>query len=290
MQFHADEWSFLDEYVTPNMSGVLDPMPSIVGPIDVRYAIQIRNLIGSHVDIIDTSPIDIFVLSIGEPPRRDVSKIGGLPYLRRGEPWPLSRYGDPLPFLAQFDFRESRDLTGDIPGTHLLIFGNLDGEDGFRIVWQNDMVAGEMLSVDEIFKAPYAIPQFWGTRWRTFNYAEYKVDSRFEMNDCELPDGVKLGMYEFALRMGGMTIGRHPFVLNGQEITRNGERILCSLTMVAPHPDSPFPFINHPNEIREQESPGNTLNLASLPDADFFGLLYIIQDRQGELRAEFTTL
>jgi hypothetical protein len=58
----------------------------------------------------------------GEPAERSVTKVGGLPYRAAGVPWPLTDAGQPMTFLAQFCFAESRDLFGKLPGEILLIF------------------------------------------------------------------------------------------------------------------------------------------------------------------------
>src|SRR5437879_1094826 len=76
-------------------------------------------------------PVDLFIMADGEPADRHVTKIGGLPY-RSGTPWPTMRDGEPpygsatprarmrdgepLLFLAQFNFSDSKDLSGELPG------------------------------------------------------------------------------------------------------------------------------------------------------------------------------
>lgn len=291
MLFHAEEWAFLDDHLRPDESGAWCPMPSIVGPIDVRYAIRIRKLLEDYIDVKRSCLMDVFVLSIGEPPQRDITKIGGIPYLSRRRKWPLSNSGVPLPFLAQFDFRESHDIVDGLAGNLLLVFGNLGGEDGFKLLWQDCGIAeGELVNAKDIPNNLEFIPLFWGKRWRVENYAEYESDERLDDISYKLNDGSSVQMFQFAMQLAGMTIGRCPFILNGSDVKQNGEKILCTLTMIAPALHSPFPFINIPDQITKHDISVNKLNLASLPDADFFGLLYILQDSQNNLKIRFTTL
>ena len=61
-----------------------------------------------------------FTLEVGEPGLTD-SKVGGTPYLPRGEAWPVCSCGAPMTFLAQIDCTQLKDLP-DFPHTGLLQF------------------------------------------------------------------------------------------------------------------------------------------------------------------------
>ena len=67
-------------------------------------------------------PTDIFLLNLGEPEQRAVTKVGGLPYRAAGKPWPIAQSGAPMTFLTQFCFVDSRDLVPPLPGDMLLVF------------------------------------------------------------------------------------------------------------------------------------------------------------------------
>src|SRR5688500_15164236 len=43
-------------------------------------------------------PADVFVFGKGEAPRRDGTKVGGLPYWPDGRPWPFNLRGEPYLF------------------------------------------------------------------------------------------------------------------------------------------------------------------------------------------------
>ena len=61
-----------------------------------------------------------YTLEVGEPGIAD-SKVGGTPYLSRGEAWPVCSYGDPMSFLAQIDCTQLKGLP-DFPHAGLLQF------------------------------------------------------------------------------------------------------------------------------------------------------------------------
>src|SRR5262245_46005232 len=109
---------------------------SIIGPGSLalveqcRAAIQQRPNLGifsegsvrQKTNLGRTKPVDVFVLAKGEPPVRDATKIGGVPYRPRAKPWPLTPDGKPATFLAQFNFMQSRDILSSLPGDILLMF------------------------------------------------------------------------------------------------------------------------------------------------------------------------
>jgi hypothetical protein len=71
-------------------------------------------------------PTDVAVWATGEPADRSVTKIGGLPYRPYGLPWPEEATGQPMRFIAQLCFVDSRDVVPPLPGDVLLIFGDDD--------------------------------------------------------------------------------------------------------------------------------------------------------------------
>jgi hypothetical protein len=69
-------------------------------------------------------PTDVFVFGKGEAPRRDCTKVGGLPYWPADRPWPRNAAGVPYRFLAQFNFTDSVDLVPRLPDQVLLLLVN----------------------------------------------------------------------------------------------------------------------------------------------------------------------
>ncbi|HEY1066750.1 MAG TPA: DUF1963 domain-containing protein [Pirellulales bacterium] len=120
---------------------------------------------------LEAQPVDAFVLGLGEPSRRDVTKINGLPYRPRTQPWPHFA-GSPMQFFAQIRLRESRDwLPGPLPGDLLLLFADLSEDQGFEVEfeWQNLGIA-DLPSAADIPTPEVKFLTAYGVRHRTVNY------------------------------------------------------------------------------------------------------------------------
>ena len=96
-----------------------------------------------------------------------MTRVGGLPWLPKSVRWPtVSRR--PATFLCQFDFRDSRDLVGDLPGDLLLVFvaderAIYDGVKRMRFVW----ASADDIDVVTEADVPEGVPSFdfvsaWG--------------------------------------------------------------------------------------------------------------------------------
>jgi hypothetical protein len=115
---------------------------AITSPYDLAVVEQLREeAVASGVRLKQRVPTDVFVFSQGEPDRREVTKVGGLPYWPAGRRWPCTVGGRPLTFVAQFCFTDSRDIVGDLPGDILLIFLDyeceaIDEKQALRFEWE----------------------------------------------------------------------------------------------------------------------------------------------------------
>lgn len=126
----------------------------------------------------DAVPCDLFVWGIGEPPDRRLTRVGGVPWLPKRMPWPT--IGKTVTtFLCQFDFRDSKDLTGQLageslPGDLLLVF--VAGEHSALMADQRELrfvwVSAEETDVytrDDVPAAtkPFNFVTAWGARYRS---------------------------------------------------------------------------------------------------------------------------
>jgi Domain of unknown function (DUF1963) len=91
-------------------------------PEEVAMLERLRARAYARLPNLTRVPTDVCVWRAGEPARREVTKIAGLPFRRAGLPWPVAPSGEPLTFVAQFCFADSRDLVPPLPGDVLLIF------------------------------------------------------------------------------------------------------------------------------------------------------------------------
>jgi hypothetical protein len=107
----------------------------IMSPWNLAVTEQLRCRGGIPRPTSDAVPVDLLLPAFGEPARREVSKIAGLPYMERGA-WPRGSDGGLLLFFGQLCLSDSRDLLfgcsdHDLPGDVLLIFQ----EDVDDLIW-----------------------------------------------------------------------------------------------------------------------------------------------------------
>ncbi len=91
------------------------------------------------------------------------------PYISAGLPWPKTASGRSMALIAQFNFTNSTDIVGKLPGDLLLVFGdNSDGPiDPLHFEWQN------LRQADLVTKLPtdsMAISPCFGNRCRTVSF------------------------------------------------------------------------------------------------------------------------
>lgn len=159
-------------------------------------------------------PCDIFVMQPGPAPDRAMTNIHGLPYRPASLPWPRSPFwDDPLPpgrtlrqqldpdsdmtdeefdedlrfnfedyqFFGQFNFADSRDLVGKLPGDVLLLFGKHDCCEVTHYEWQplglTDLIRPEQVPhwKDEEEFGPETC---YGQILRTYDYPDAESDER----------------------------------------------------------------------------------------------------------------
>lgn len=205
----------------------------ITSPISIAQVEQLRAE-ALHQAADNTVPTDVFIFAQGEPEKREVTKVGGLPYWPANKLWPKDKTGEPMPCIAQFNFSDSRDLVGRTPGDLLLIF--LHGELG-----DDDPLHFEWLTIEQVpLVQPADVPKCnhweilpcYGTIHRT---VDYKVDHELLEEKYNQPWNITV--------IGGTKIGGIPSHI--QDVSDEiGGRFLCSLGSVEPTSDKPRPFVN----------------------------------------------
>ncbi len=119
------------------------PVGGVCGPGDLAVIEQIRAGLGVGT-LGPATPTDVFVWALGEPSRREATKIGGAPYRPASAPWPKSNDGAPMELLAQVCFADSKDVVSlpggmfrkqrGLPGDVLLVFAPGD----YLADWDDD--------------------------------------------------------------------------------------------------------------------------------------------------------
>ena len=229
-------------------------MGLIVGPRDIVYLEECRNRLSGHVNLGPSVSTDVFIFAKGSTSRRDVTKVGGLPYRPESLPWPEGPDGSPMTFLAQYRFAESKDLVNSLPGDILLVFAqgeaiHQDVPQGFlRFEWYQ--LGLEELLVKEALPPPaWEFGTCYGVRHRTVDYRKQVNPHALARYLPEQAVGKSGHAYQAAAmsRIVGMKIAGLPFLYGrrrGDTQPRHRGRFLCSLASVVPCAETSYPWIN----------------------------------------------
>lgn len=260
--FHIDQWQNRIGRSAPSKWGNR-ALGTIIGPRDACMLVELRRMVRGYMTFGDPVPTDFFLLGIGEPPSRDRTKIGGLPFWPRSRPWPHSAAHVPLPFLAQFNFRGSRDIVGELPADILLLFGHKNEPSEIVAVWQSSKCREPLVGPDDMPITPVT-PCLYGTRWRTESY----LDGRWP-DDLILEDGSRVLEPWLLCEPLGLKIGASYFLISRDEQLSTGERIVCSMCALPPQPGVPWQFTNRAEPLTESEAEQLTFELTGHPPDGF---------------------
>lgn len=108
------------EIMMPSWDRVVSPR-SVAANVQLRWEAWPEDIPRGSV------ATDVFVWKEGISQRREVSNIGGMPYWPADWEWPST--DEPMCFVGQFCFEDSRDLIGSLPGDLLLVFLKNDRDD-----------------------------------------------------------------------------------------------------------------------------------------------------------------
>lgn len=287
-RFEPDEWLKRCD-VLPYLGEECVAQP-VVGPFDACAIVTIRRLLAGQFVLGEAVPTDVFVFSAGEPPDRRCTKVGGIPYLRKGVPWPRGHKDQLLPFMAQFNFQESMDHVGElVDGDVLLIFGdNKYMMDNYHhdlvLLWEQCRADISLIDERDVPIWP-TFDAFFGSRWRTANFPA-TVDS-FPEGEVSLGGGRSIGQLNFY----------NPFTIHGTQISRMPNtyqqfpdpveaEVFCSLYSVLPSQDEwPYPLLNHADSIAVSHgrSPGTTPRLFEFGQNCYRETLYICRTNAGQI-------
>lgn len=261
-------------------------------PIDLMEIESIRRKIVESIGPQPSMPVDIFLLSLGESPRRDITKIGGVPFRPRSKPWPLTaKHDEPYTFLAQFRFVESRDLFPKLPGEILLIFGYERTPRPYR----DDSLVFEWYSADEqdlidaasMPRPGWDLCQAFGHLYRT---REYEVESPF-FDACQDYVDSDEGLRDFVAqaaiaRLRCLKIGGRPSWGSGsRDEYETQRRHLCTLPRALPKHSEAFPYVNREEPYALDRAGMKQAERDSFwcPDVD---AIYLFLDQRGNIAWE----
>lgn len=228
----------------------------VASPSQICNNEQLRQAARDQYDWGPAVPVDVFIMADGEPQDRHVTKVGGLPYRPASLPWPCEADGSPLTFLAQFDFTDSFDIVGDLPGEVLLVFTPDNNEDGpvetLHFEWHS-LGMTELISANEIPVQRWRFKPCYGYRHRTVSYPQAKRRPKFDANRYPMCQGREIWSDYHLLQFQAMQIGKAPFFIQREDEQFPG-RMLCTINSVCIDVDTPFPWINHPEALASEAS------------------------------------
>jgi Domain of unknown function (DUF1963) len=248
----------------------------ITSPYDVFSVEELRDVHDLRAG--KAFPTDLFVFGKGESPRREATKVGGIPYWPADRPWPTYDEGSPLSFLAQFNFADSRDLfRTPLPGDVLLLLVE-DPEDYL----EPDLIQFEWLPMglppvshfDESLMATTAGP-FYGVIHRSDDYP----DSTERASNLEIPQSYDLPI------LNGTKIGGVPHWI--QRGDGSGDQFLCQLGSIQAAHRVPYPWVNQAESLglefddRGIYGDSNTIVFGDM------GSIYIFLDPDGSTTCSF---
>lgn len=255
---------------------------AVTSPCHIVVVEQLRAEIFVEHPELEKVPTDVFIWGLGEPEKREVTKVGGVPYWPADRPWPVSTEGRPMDFVAQINFSDSRDLVGDTPGDILLMFSDgacygdwMPGDDGAVVFhWINPSDA-PLIEPDEVPERRWDIIPCYGVIHRTFDFVD-------DLKAIELIENDFYSPYRLAV-IEGTKIGGVPHWV--QDDAKLPGRYLCTLGSVAPEDPRaggkkvPAPFVNweKPFGIRDIPAPYEFLCWGDV------GSVYIFMDETGNI-------
>jgi uncharacterized protein DUF1963 len=203
----------------------------VVGPAAVAVNEQLRAealSVAPHTGA--RFPTDVAVWAKGEPVHRSVTKIGGLPYRPLHAPWPEGDIGQPMRFVGQLCFVDSRDIVPALPGDVLLVFGDDDAllSEPERLVFEwwpltDAPLVSEAPAVDELL-APFHAELHRTEDWDDAIFAGTKIGGlpKFIQEDPGAPGS-------FIGAIGSISVPsdeRYPFVNVPEPLGESNENML----------------------------------------------------------------
>lgn len=252
---------------------------SITSPCQLCNNEWLRRGLIEEYDWCEPVPVDIFIMSKGEPADRSATKIGGLPYRSASVPWPRNATGNAYTLIAQFNFTQSFDIIGNLPGDLLLIFGDeskgLSGP--LHLEWQH-IGLENLIQTAQVPSECIKIEPCFGNRCRMMSYpdAVRKTTSKYPL--C---DGKAVWSSRMLPQLQATQIGRAPLFIQKGDRLLPGQP-LCTISSTQPDLYQPYPWVNVREPLYGEgvfPHQGDGLMIGDV------GCIYIFIEKDGTLHA-----
>ena len=241
--------------------------PVIVSAKDIAAVELCRERL--EVNSLERIQNEIFLLGLGESEDRLATKIGGIPALPAHRTWPISD-GEPMTFLAQFNFNESMSIVPYAPADLLLVFMpaflDLGCPDILHFEWIR--LADAAVLSKEFHPPSFELLTAFGVGYRSWDLVESEVEWHNLL--AKLPHRESLRTYEFwsgIFRLPGLKIGGLPYRARPALGTDKGPgpgRYLCGFSTVHPVIGEPWPWLNREEPYLDSECSYGILNDSAL--------------------------
>jgi hypothetical protein len=247
----------------------------VTSPHDLFSVEALRDRLALRVG--RATPTDVFVFGKGEAPRRDGTKVGGLPYWPADRPWLKNDARVPCRFLAQFNFADSRDLFANLPGQVLLLLV----EEGDDWLYEPDRIHFEWLPLGlapvTSFESSWIVNQggtFFGVIHRSADYPEAAENA----GKCGIRSQRDLPI------INGTKIGGLPHLISSFGFE---DEFLCQLSSIQAAPYAPYPWVNDAGPLDLTFGDRGIYGEANEFVFLDMGNIYVFRGKDGTLKSSF---
>ncbi|QDV22101.1 hypothetical protein [Aureliella helgolandensis] len=261
---------------------------SIKGPYDACLVDFVRQLVLDHLKIGSHQWSDVFLLGTKPSfPRTLYTQLGGEPISGGGA---IGRNGEPLPLIAQLDFRFSRDICKFVETDILQVFGEPESGEELVCRWVK-LDEKHPVNTSTEFHATSLKPCLYAWyRWRTPTFPSWSAKDGSEISSVNLPSGKFVVDLDFFLQPLALQIGMFPIDPPGGlgELLTEDECIIATIPTIYAQSEQVWEFADQSSPIAEDEAErlsfvlgGRELGYAPL------GVIYVIGSESCGIRAEF---
>ncbi len=254
----------------------------ISSPSELAITEQIRAKAAKTRDLGPAIPADVFVWSIQAVNRSaPLTQLGGTPWRSAAKPWPRGTKDQPLHFIGQISFVDSRDIVPfDLPGDVVQLFATFDDHDvldweGLALEWSTLELSDPIKPLDCPLgcRLPFSLR---GVIHRTRQYP----DAGDVLGELGWRDYNQISMLQ------ATSISTRASLPQGWPFEDgDGNTLLCMWSTLSP--TIAWPFVNCDNGPEIIHPKGNRARLdvfdVGIADA---GCIYVYRDAAGEFRWE----